>query len=195
MHIMTAHVRGFMLAGFLAVVVLAMAPATTFAGSASEPILELVPGSGGAVGFGFGVSPLRWEPGPGVPVNPGAQAGERAGDFDTHGRAISFDLKLKWPGADTTTALEPYLALGPALFVLEPDYVGRLSATRVDPTVRVGAKVGAGLNWRLGRDTTLFGAYEVMRANQGGFSAIGAHVPGDAGINGYDLTYGVRFRY
>jgi hypothetical protein len=108
---------------------------------------------------------------------------------------VSFDLTLKWPGAETTALVEPYVVLGPALFVVEPDYAGRLRGTRVDPTLRLGAKAGAGVNWRLGKNATVFGAYEVTTAGQGGLTAPGATAPADTGITGYDLTYGLRFRY
>jgi hypothetical protein len=187
------------LGGMAALVsVLGAAPAT-LAGSASEPgptILDHLTEEGSAVSLGFGVSPLRWPPAPAA-VAAGAQGGEslRPLDPDPGGTMVSLDLTLKWPGAETTAPVEPYVVLGPALFVVEPDYVGRLRGTRVDPTLRLGARAGAGLNWRLGKHATVFGAYEVTTAGQGGLTAPGATAPADTGITGYDLTYGLRFRY
>jgi len=52
--------------------------------------------------------------------------------------------------------VEPYVTLGPALIVSDPDSFAALAGSAVDPGVRLGAKVGGGLNWRLGKDTTLF---------------------------------------
>ena len=114
-------------------------------------------------------------------------------DADSQGAAVSFDLKLAWPGAARIGPLEPYVALGPALFVIEPDYAGRLLGTRVDPALQLGAKVGAGVNWRVGKRVTLFGAYEVMTAGPGGLTSEGAKA--EAGFSGYDFTYGLRFLY
>jgi hypothetical protein len=65
-----------------------------------------------------------------------------------------------------------------------------------DPTVRVGAKAGAGFNWRLSRDATLFGSYDVTTTKvDGGFTAPGGKAPTANSPTGYDLLYGVRFRY
>src|SRR5262249_3033405 len=116
----------------------------------------------------------------------------RPADFDSRGTALSFDFTLRWPGAQTGAPLEPYLAVGPALFVLEPDYPGRLLGTHVDPTYRLGAKAGAGLNRRPSKDVTLFGAYEVTTK---GDASLGAKPAGDSALGGYDFTYGLRFRY
>jgi hypothetical protein len=182
----------------LAALVLAFAavPATVSAEAASEGVLERLLGSASAFSLGVGAASARWELAPVDLTLPGAQASERvrALDVDPHGKAISFDLRVKWPGAETTP-LEPYVAIGPALFVVEPDAVGTLLGTRVDASVRLGAKVGAGLNWRLGKDTTFFSAYEFTTAGPGGHLSLGPRTPADAGLTGYDLTYGVRFRY
>jgi hypothetical protein len=185
-------------AGVLALLVAVVAmPVTTLAGPGSEPFLERLLDTG-ASAFSLGVSEpsFRWDLGSVAPSNPGAQASERARplDAEARGKAISFDLKLKWPGAETTP-MEPYLAVGPALLLSEPDSIAALTGTRLDPTVRLGAKVGAGLNWRLGKDTTLFGAYEFTTASPNGRFTVGPKAAGDAGSTGYDLTYGVRFRY
>ena len=104
---------------------------------------------------------------------------------------MSFDLKLRWPTADLP--IEPYLVLGPALFVEQPQDLSGLSAVPGDPTFRLGAKAGAGFNWRLNRDATLFGSYDVTTTTDG-VASRGARAPAD-GTPGYDLLYGVRFRY
>lgn len=184
---------------------LAAAPAA-LAGSASELSADLGPvplGSppatlldhlteeGSPIRLGLGVSPLRSQ----LPTTiPGARESERLLDAEARGTALSFDLTLAWPGAARVGALEPYVALGPALFVIEPDYAGRLLGTRVDPTLQLGAKAGAGVNWRLGKRATLFGAYEVTTAGPGGLAFRDPKAP-EPGISGYDFTYGLRFLY
>jgi hypothetical protein len=164
--------------------------------NSSSTVLERLTDVGSAIRLGLGVSPLGSTFGPVVGPMPGAHGGEgRDLDPDSRGTAVSFDLTLAWPGTGRTSTLEPYLALGPALFVIEADPAGRLLGTRVDPTLQLGAKAGAGVNWRVGKRTTLFGAYEVMSAPPGGFAPSGAKTPVDHGVTGYDFTYGLRFRY
>jgi hypothetical protein len=162
----------------------------------SAAVLERLTDVGSAVRLGFGVSPLGSPFGPVVGTTPGAHGGEsRDLDPDSRGAAVSFDLTLAWPGTARTGAVEPYVALGPALFVIEADPAGRLLGTRIDPTLQVGAKAGAGVNWRVGKRTTLFGAYEVMAAPPGGFVPSGPRTSADHGVTGYDFTYGLRFVY
>ena len=165
--------------------------------SGSATILERLNDVSSAIHLGFDVAPLR----PQLTLPIGALGGVLGGegirpfDHDARGTALSFDLTLSWPGARKTTALEPYLVVGPALFVVEPDYTGRLLGTRVDPTLHLGARAAAGVNWRLGKHTTLFGAYEVMTAPPGGSASSGARAPADNGVSGYDFTYGLRLIY
>ncbi|HET7342183.1 MAG TPA: hypothetical protein VFL90_12020 [Methylomirabilota bacterium] len=160
-----------------------------------EPIIERLTDGGAALSLGFGVAPLR--PPLTLPLPPGGTTVEsgRPLDLDTPPRAMSFDLKLRWPGSDATgTSLEPYVAIAPALFVVEPDYMSRLLGTHVDPTLRVGAKAGVGVDWRLGKDLTLFGAYEATAATPGAIVP-GARSAADSRVNGFDFTYGLRLRY
>jgi hypothetical protein len=196
------------LPGAVALVLLGMAPAALggqptgldLAPAASrttaETILEDLADAGSPVRLGFGLTPLRSQLAPMPVAIPGALAGEGARLLDTDSQvmAVSFDLKLAWPGAARIGPVEPYLALGPALFVIEPDDTGRLLGTRVDPTLQLGAKAGAGVNWHVGKRVTLFGAYEMMTAAPGGLASGGAKAP-EAGFSGYDFTYGLRFLY
>ena len=167
----------------IAAVLLVLAPTVTLAASPGEPVHERLTDLGPALSLGFGVTPLRPQISPPGPATPA--------DLNLESTALSFDLKLKWPGSDVVKSLEPYLVVGPALFLVEPDYVSRLLGTRVDPAVRLGAKAGAGINWRLGKDVTLFGAYEATT----GPGPIGSRTPADSAITGYDFTYGLRLRY
>jgi hypothetical protein len=172
---------------------IAFLPATSVAASANESILEHLLDSGPTVSVGLGVSPLRWSLGPVVPSPDAIGENRRLLDLDTQGTVTSFDIKLRWPGAELIPALEPYLAFGPAVFVVEPDYVGRALGSRVDPAYRLGAKAAAGVTWRLGKDTALYGEYELTTTRPGALS--GAAGSGDGGIGGYDFTYGLRLRY
>lgn len=169
------------------------APVVARAASPTEPALAHAIDLGSALSLGFGVSPLR----PQLPAPfPGGQGSEsgRPADPDPQATALSFDLMLRWPGTETS-ALEPYLAIGPALFLVEPDYAGRLLGTRVDPSFRVGARAGAGVNWKLRKDVTLFGAYEATTAADAGLHSLGSRPAADPGLSGYDFTYGVRIRF
>jgi hypothetical protein len=171
-----------MLVPWLAAALLLTTVPTPVGAVSGEPVLERLTDIGASISLGFDVAPLRPELVPPISATPGVPA-----DLDRPSTALSFDLKLGWPGADVLRSVEPYVALGPALFVVEPDYFGRLLGTRVDPTLRLGAKAGAGLNWHLGKDTTLFGAYETTT----GFSPRGTRDD----VSGFDFTYGIRLRY
>jgi hypothetical protein len=170
------------MAGLLVIAIAAWAPG---AAAWSETLLEHLTDGGAPLSVGLGVSPLRPQIVPPISIP--------APGLELQSTAISFDLKLRWPGADVVKSLEPYVVLGPALFVVEPDYVSRMLGTRVDPTLRLGTKAGAGVNWRLGRDVTLFGAYEATTG--GGLGPLGAKVSSDSAVSGYDFTYGLRLRY
>ena len=163
--------------------------------AAGQDILERFNESWAGISVGLGVAPLRdsltlgdtFGVAGGEPIHPL--------DPDPRSTVLSFDLKLAWPGSTSFSGLEPYLTMGPALFVVEPDYAGRMLGTRVDSTVKLGARAGAGLAWHLGKSTTLFGAYEVTTAQPGGLAPSGSRGAADAQVSGYDLTYGLRFRY
>ena len=171
------------------VVLLVAAPVTAFAGPDTEPFLYRLLDTG-ASALSFGVSESSFLD-LGAPANPGERA--RALDADTRSKAMSFDLKLKWPGAETMP-VEPYVTLGPALIVSDSDSFAALAGSAVDPGVRLGAKVGGGLNWRLGKDTTLFGAYGFTTDSPNSLLT-DPRTHGDAGNTGFDLMYGIRFRY
>ena len=166
----------------IAVFALTLAPLTAFAAPAGEQGHLTDLGSG--LSLGLGVTPLRTELAPPASVAP-------PGLDLMQSTAISFDLKLTWPGSDVTRTLQPYLVVGPALLVVEPDYVSRLLGTRVDPDLRLGARAGAGLDWHLGKDLTLFGAWETTNAGK----SLGTRSPADPTVSGHDFTYGLRLRY
>jgi hypothetical protein len=133
-------------------------------------------GAGERLGLGLDVGPLR-------PMDPGA--------------TVSLDLRVGWPptgGAELEEgpALQPYLALGPALFIAEPADAEGLLGPQSDSTLTLGFKAGAGVNWRLDRGAVLFGEYRLTHGSAGPLSPLGVS-GGD--IGGYDLLYGVRFRF
>jgi hypothetical protein len=170
---------------------LGAAPVRSDAGGASDNLLELAGKGGASVGFGLGVSPLHWDLIAPLETTSGPTPAENRMVYDREqrGRAVSFDLKLKWPTAEQ---LEPYVFVGPALVV---DQRQDLLGVPTDPNFHLGAKAGAGFNWRLTKDATLFGTYELTTTTMEGVSSLGTKGPGSSASTGYDLMYGVRFRY
>ena len=182
--------------GIVAVAVaVGAAPVTAGAGASSDNLLELAAKGGLSVGVGFDVSPLHWEliaPPDSISSSKTAESRMLA-DPEPLGRAVSFDIKLKWPTADLP--IEPYVVLGPALFVNRPQELSSLIGIPADPVLRLGAKAGAGFNWRLSKDATLFGSYDVTTTTVDGFTSPGTKAPAPNAPTGYDLLYGVRFHY
>ena len=176
-------------------VAVGVAPMETEAGPSSDNLLELAAKDGPSVGFGFGVSPLHWE----LLALPEAIAGSTSTesrmlwDREARGKAVSFDITLKWP--TETLPIQPYVFVGPALLVDQPHEFSSLTGIPADSVFRLGAKAGAGFTWRLSRDATLFGSYDVTTSTVEGLSSAGTKAPGTSAPTGYDLLYGVRFRY
>jgi hypothetical protein len=170
------------------------APVSTQAGPASDNLLELATQRGPSLALGFGVLPLHWEVIAPPESMPGSTTSESRllSDYEPRGKAVSLDVKLRWPTADLP--IEPYVVLGPALFVDRPHELSSLMGVPSDPILRVGAKAGAGFNWRLSKEATLFGSYDITTTKVDGFSS-GTKSPGANTPTGYDLLYGVRFRY
>jgi opacity protein-like surface antigen len=151
-------------------------------------VLERLTDLGSSIRLGFGVSPLHGLLAPTPTGLAGVQEEET-------GTVVSFGLSLALPGATRTSAVVPYVTLGPALFVVEPDSAGRLLGTRVDSTVQLGARAGAGINWRVTPRATIFGGYELTTTAPGSLTSPGTKIPGDSGVNGHDFTGGLRLIY
>ena len=119
-------------------------------------------------------------------------------DPDLRGTAVSLDLKLRWAswaGALGAGALEPYLVFGPTLYLSDSDNprIG-LSASRDGNSMSLGVNVGAGLSWRLSRDTEFFGSYRFMQsAREGVFSR--DRSSSEADFAGHDVLYGISVRF
>ena len=175
------------------VVVVGAGPVRTEAGASSDNLLELAAKGGPSLGLSFGVLPLHLELIPPPETGLGSAAESRMPtDAEPRGRAVSFDLKLKWPTGELP--IEPYLVLGPALFVDQPHEMSGLIGIPADPILRLGAKAGAGFNWRLGKDATLFGSYDLTTSTVDRFSVPGKGSAAGGSV-GHDLLYGVRFGF
>jgi hypothetical protein len=184
------------LAMMLLALAMAGAPRPAHAGPSSDNLLELAGRGGPSVGLSFGVPRLQWQSIAPLPALAGSPSTESPTSADLErSRALSFDVKLEWPGADAPMGFEPYAVIGPALFVDSPyDTYGTLGAAG-DPQLRLGARVGAGFNWRLRRDVTLFGSYDVTTTPFEGATPLGLRTPASSSPTSYDALYGIRFRY
>jgi hypothetical protein len=140
----------------------------------------------------LGLAPL----GGGIVAGPGTPY--RLIDTTLHGTAIALDLKLTWPSRVEPSApglLQPYVSFGPAVFVGERHPVPNPLATPSDVTMRVGLKAGAGLTWQVDRRAAFFGEYRVTRGMEDSLLSIGGRNGPGAGVSGYDLLYGLRFKF
>jgi hypothetical protein len=189
------HAWWLRLAALLGLVsVLGLSPGDVGAAGAPTPdgsagvVFDRLTDLGSSIRLGFGVSPLHGI----IAPTPTGLAGVQE---DEAGTVVSFGLSLAWPGATRTSAVVPYVTLGPALFVVEPDSAGRLAGTRVDPTVQLGARAGAGINWRLTPRATLFGGYELTTTTPGSLTSPGTKLPGGSGVTGHDFTGGLKLIY
>jgi opacity protein-like surface antigen len=154
-----------------------------------------------SLGVGVDVSRIQ----PNVPSKGLAPASGPSGgstrliDTGLHFDAISFDLRLRWPtlarDASAKTQLQPYLSLGPALFVVRPDdvtAVGPLTSQR-DLSLSLGVLGGAGLAWQFAENASLFGEYRFTSSGPEKFLPLGRAIGRDA--NTSDLLYGISVRF
>jgi hypothetical protein len=186
--------RGLLL-GLLTVIAVAVAPGRTLAGQSSDNLLDLATRGGASASLGFGVTPLHWDlvaPLPGIATSTAVETRTLA-ERESLGRAVSLDFKLRWPAA--AFGIEPYLVLGPALLVEQPHDPSDLMGTPADPSVRLGAKAGAGFNWRLTSGATLFGSYDITTSGGDALTSSRGKAPATGVPTEHELLYGVRFRY
>ncbi len=120
--------------------------------------------------------------------------------FDPRSAAISFDLKLRWPSLGTAAdvplfaGLQPYLSLGPALLVAEPDYSLLLRRDgQADYSMSLGVRGGAGLSWQVDRNVSLFGEYGFTRATEDR-RVPGMRTPGDS-LDTQGFRYGLKIQF
>ena len=108
--------------------------------------------------------------------------------------SVGFDVRMRWPSPAALgdlSALHPYFLVGPTFFVTDPDHITRTLDPRADTTYGLGVRAGAGLNWNLDPNSTLYGEYHVTRGAER-FLPLGRST---TDVSGFDLTYGVRVRF
>ena len=106
------------------------------------------------VGFGLDASHFHADPSGGPKVDLGITV-------------VGFDLMLRWPlmtsPAFPRGRLQPYAAVGPALFILEAKDFGNLGpSTQSDTTTKVGVKVAGGLTWLFTPNIGVFTEYRFL---------------------------------
>ena len=109
--------------------------------------------------------------------------------------SVGFDVRMRWPspaGLGDLSALQPYFLVGPTFFMTDPDHVTRTLDPRADTTYGLGVRAGAGVNWSLDPDSTLYGEYHVTRGGAERLLPLGRSA---TDVSGFDLMYGVRVRF
>jgi hypothetical protein len=181
----------------LLAVAMAGAPRPAHAGGSADNLLELAGRGGPSVGLGFGVPRLQWQLIDPLPMLPGSTATESSTlvDLESRSRSASLDLKLRWPAAELPMGFEAYAVMGPAVFIDSPQEMHGAFGAGSDPHLRLGARVGAGFNWRLRKELTLFGSYDVTTTPLEGATPLGGNAPAAGSPMSYDALYGIRLRY
>jgi hypothetical protein len=135
-----------------------------------------------------------------VPTVSQGTAAARLIDPDLHFDALSFDLKVRRPapaGTGSSSSLQPYVSVGPALFVARPGEViglGLLAARR-EVSLSLGVLGGAGLSRRLGENTAPFGEDRVARSGSSRRLPIGERGALGRDADTADLRSGVSVRF
>ncbi len=115
-------------------------------------------------------------------------------DTDLRSTAVSFDLKVAWPMESQESGLQPYLAIGPSLFLTQPgEAAGLTPATSVDASLALGLRGGLGMSWQADPGTTLFGEYRLTRAT--GDVGLGGKPRSAGELSGFDLLYGLKLKF
>jgi len=90
-------------------------------------------------------------------VTPGGNVSVRLRERDVSITAVSFDLMGRLPLLTTANfphgRLQPYVSIGPALFIADPD--------RAAADVSLGVKAGGGVAWQMSKELAFFGEYRV----------------------------------
>ncbi len=109
--------------------------------------------------------------------------------------SIGFDLRMRWPSPATLgdlSAFQPYFLLGPTFVMTDPDHITRTLDPHADTTYGLGVRAGAGVNWSLDPNSTLYGEYHVTRGGAERLLPLGRSA---TDVSGFDLTYGVRVKF
>jgi hypothetical protein len=167
----------------------------------SPSLLGLLSGvwidSAATFGLGVGVHPLRGDRGVTPPSGPTQSLLGPYRLLEDRSTAISFDLRLRWPSPldlHGAGVLQPYAAVGPALLLAEPAAAAQVLYGRADTGLALGVRAGAGVTWEFDRNTAFFSEYRFIRAGRDSH-ALGVRGSGSQESSGFDLLYGVRFRF
>jgi opacity protein-like surface antigen len=158
---------------------------------------------------GLGVDAFRFEPDVDFQTVDGTQA---IGGLATSGTftvlpidisvvAVSLDLMLRWPVFVSPEfprgRLQPYLAVGPAVFFTEAEDSGNFApANQSETDTTVGFKFGAGVAWHLLRNLAVFGEYRFTYFSpEWNFSDNGASGKLEADISTFYFLVGLSLRF
>jgi hypothetical protein len=131
-------------------------------------------------------------------VEPGAGTAYRLIDTNLQSTAVSIDFKLAWPSrweSSGVNLFQPYFSFGPALFVAERNPFANPLGTLADVAVRIGVKAWAGVTWQFDQNAAFFGEYRLTRGLEDPLLSSGGRLGPGSGVSGYDLLYGIRFKF
>lgn len=125
--------------------------------------------------------------------------------FDLAVTTISFDAMVRWPllrsSAFPNGQLQPYLTIGPAIFVASGKDLVTTGGpvTRSETNASVGPKLGAGLAWQFHRTIALFGEYRFTHFSPE-FSLRDVFILGstdkvETEVNTHHLVLGISIRF
>ena len=123
-------------------------------------------------------------------------------DFDLSVTTIGLDVLLRYPLMKSQQfpkgQLQPYLAVGPALFIAHAkDSTNFLPTRQSDTDTSVGVKVGAGAAWQFLKNWAIFGEYRFTHFSpEFTFDLVpGIKTTVSTDVNTHYLLAGVSFRY
>lgn len=123
-------------------------------------------------------------------------------DFDLSVTVVGADVLLRYPLLKSSEIpkgrLQPYLAVGPALFITNAE-----DSTNFDPTgqtdrdVSVGVKAGAGLAWQFHKYFAVFGEYRFTHFSPEFtvFDSLAGKTTLRTDVNTHHFIVGASFRY
>lgn len=158
----------------------------------------------GPLNFGFGVDLSHFAPNIGRQSNVFCRNVCVNGVFDDVDLSvwvIGFDALLRAPLLKSATfpngQLQPYLRVGPAIFVAHADDSFNFSpGNQTDSDTSVGVKLGTGVSWLFTRNIGVFGEYRYTHFSpEFTFKDNGTTANLSTSINTHSLLVGVTFRF
>ena len=122
-------------------------------------------------------------------------------DLDVSVWVIGFDALLRAPLLKSATfpngQLQPYLRVGPAIFVAHADDSFNFApGNQTDSDTSVGVKLGTGVSWLFTRNIGMFGEYRYTHFSpEFTFRENGTPANLSTSINTHSLLVGVTFRF